>query len=182
MAAFKFASLIIGLAAISGIVDSQAPQEVAPTSNLVHKGPKTGAGLTIVIGPNTSSGYSETTDVGLDMELAKERFKRILRRLTEFDSEHFLYKPYVKMVQGMKNRPSIVLPINIAVKLANLKPGQLPESLAWDLCGYLSRVLLTEHIEELPESDRSRNEYVIRSDLWNYVLKALETPYWVELE
>ncbi|ORM41190.1 uncharacterized protein BXIN_0352 [Babesia sp. Xinjiang] len=116
------------------------------------------------------------------MELAKERFKRILRRLTEFHSEQVLYKPYVKMVQGMKNRRSIILPIDIAQKLANLKPGQLPEPLAWDLGRYLSRVLLKEHIEELAEPYRSRKESTIRSDLWNYVFKALTWPWALRIE
>ncbi|ORM41050.1 uncharacterized protein BXIN_0396 [Babesia sp. Xinjiang] len=127
-----------------------------------------------------SSGEIEIDDSVI--KLGKERFKHILRRLTEFYSEQVLYKPYVKMVQGMKNRRSIVLPINIAVKLANVKPGMLPEQLIRHLCRYLSEVLLKEHRADLPEADRSRKDYIIRSNLWNYVYKALTCPWWVGTE
>ncbi|ORM41461.1 uncharacterized protein BXIN_2433 [Babesia sp. Xinjiang] len=122
-------------------------------------------------------------DRDANMELAKERFQKIVYRITNADVNHDRLKPYVKMIRGLGNRDELELPEDLAERLGGttcvILPDNIEENLAWRIARYLAQVLVDESYGHLPkttfgELERRRH----RERIVLYIMQTLKAPFW----
>ncbi|ORM39454.1 uncharacterized protein BXIN_2870 [Babesia sp. Xinjiang] len=116
-----------------------------------------------------------------DLELGKQRFHQILKRASQYTPKDECFEPYVHIVRGLDSRDNIVLPIDIAKKLGKVYLGRLPELLAWQISRYVADLLAEESISCDPDTYMNRVRWIAhRDEILHYIMKAIETPAWVE--